>query len=388
MGRHDELRVRLDRAGANWRTWRGRKVVADYGDPNKEYHAVRTDGIGLVDRSWRDTLVVAGPDAASWLQGLVTSDLRELVRQGAGQLTTMVNAVGRLIADARVLALPELLMLDLEPELIETEVRAHLERHIFSEDVTILDRSEQTARLALFGRGAAALLQSLATGLSRPVGALEAYEGSWGLIEDMDIVIQHVVLTGGPGYEVSCAAEDAPAIWDLLMATGKLTPVGFETIETLRIEAGVARFGKELSEQRIPLEAGLNSAVSFNKGCYLGQEIIARLDTRGKPARLLRTLVFEGGAAPREGASVLEWVDEAEVYEAEQAQPDKDGPHKEGKKIGEVLSSIWSPMLKKPVALAYIKRGYNEIDTQVSVDTRPATVQPLGYVLASTALSV
>lgn len=360
MGRHEELRNRLERLGANWTQWRGRDVVADYGDPGREYQAVRGDGIGLVDRSWRDTLVVMGEDGSSWLQGLVTNDLRELVRQGSGQLSGVLNVVGRLIADIRILALPDLLMLDLEAGLIEEALMAHFERHIFGEDVTLLDRSEPTAKLGVFGADAAALLQSLCE-LSRPVGALEVYEGSWGVLDGMDVVIQRVELTGGPGYELSCSADEAAAVWDRLAEAEGVVPVGFETVETLRVEAGIPRFGKELSEKRIPLEVGMESAISFNKGCYLGQEIIARLDSRGTPARLLRTLVFEGGAAPLEGASV----------------------EREGKGVGEVVTSVWSPLLQAPLALAFIKRGHNEIGQQLSVDTRPVRVQALGHALAS-----
>lgn len=339
--------------------WRGQSVVADYGNPHAEYQAVRAHGIGLVDRTWRDTLVIAGPDAISWLQGMVTSDVRELIREGSGQLTTAVNLVGRLIADARVLHVQDMLLLDLEPQLLQESLLPHLERHIITEEVQLLDRSAQTARLGLFGHTAAAFLQPLCD-LVRPIGALELYEGTWGSIDGHEIIIQRIPLTGGPGYDISMATEDAPILWDKLMQAGTLTPVGFETIETLRIEAGVPRFGKELGEDRIPLEAGLNAAISFKKGCYLGQEIIARLDTRGTPARLLRTLVFEGGAAPQEGSPV-------EV---------------DGQNVGELITGVWSPLFRSPIALAYVKRGHNDVGSRVQVSARDAVVQPLGHGLA------
>lgn len=371
MSRSDEFKERLDAQGAKWRSWRDVEVVSDFGDPDTEYHAVRGDGVGVADHSWRDTLVVTGSDAVPWLQGLVTSDLLALAEEGSGQVTTAVNQVGRLIAEARVLHMPEMLVLDLEPGVLEAGLFSHLRRHIITEDVTLIDRSEQTARVSVYGARAAALLDRLCD-TQEPVSSLDEFEGTWGAMGDEDVVIQRVPLTGEPGFDVSFASEAAAKIWDTLLETSQLdggdevVPVGFDTLETLRIEAGVPRFGKELTEERIPLEAGLDHAISFNKGCYLGQEIIARLDTRGTPARLLRTLVLAGGAAPREGAEV----------------------ERDGKPVGEVISSVWSPLLQKPIALAYVKRKHNDLGTEVEVEARTASVEALGYALASRSATV
>ncbi len=361
MSRTDIFKERLDALGAQWMQWREREVVRDFGDPDKEYRAVRGGGVGLVDSSYRDTLVIMGGDAVPWLQGLVTSNLLELEEEGAGQITTAVNHIGRLIAEARVLHMPEILVLDLEPGVLAAEFLSHLRRHIITEDVELVDRSEQTARVSVFGERAAALLDELCD-TERAVASLDAYAGTWGVLGEEDVVIQRVAWSGGPGYDVSCASEAAHRVWNSLLAAGEdVVAVGFETLETLRIEAGVPRFGTELSDERIPLEAGLDHAISFNKGCYLGQEIIARLDTRGTPARLLRTLVFDGGAAPAVGAEV-------EV---------------DGRSVGEVVSSAWSPLVERPIALAYVKRGHNEIGAEVGVEARPARVEALGYALAS-----
>lgn len=360
MSRTDDFKQRLDARDANWTDWRGVEVVADFGDPDSEYRAVRGEGVGLVDHSYRDTLVMTGSDAVPWLQGLVTSDLRELVEEGSGQLTTAVNDKGRLIADARVLHIPEMLILDLEPGLLTDGLLSHLRRHVITEDVQLVDRSEATARLSLYGESAAALLDDLCE-TAHPVGSLDVYGGTWGALGDQDIIIQRVPLVGEPGFDIACASEAAGGLWErLLGASDAVVPVGFDTVETLRIEAGVPKFGKELTEKRIPLEAGLEHAISFEKGCYLGQEIIARLDTLGTPARLLRTLVFQGGAAPEEGAAV----------------------ERDGKSVGEVVSSIWSPLLEAPAALAYVKRKHNDLGTELEVEARPVTVEALGAPLA------
>jgi aminomethyltransferase len=360
MSRTDQFKKRLDEHGAKWTQWREVEVVREFGDPDAEYHAVRDGGIGLADQSWRDTLVVAGDDAVPWLQGLVTSDLFALAEQGSGQLTTAVNNVSRLIAEARVLHMPDMLVLDLEPGVLQAGFLSHLRRHIITEDVKLIDRSEHTARISLYGNAAAAVLERECE-TEHAISSLDEFSCTWGAMGDEDVVIQRVPLVGEPGFDVACSSEAALLVWNTLAHAEDVTPIGFETIETLRIEAGVPRFGKELTDDRIPLECGLEHAISFHKGCYLGQEIIARLDTRGTPARLLRTLVLEAGAAPEE---------QAEVFSDERA-------------VGEVISSVWSPALQKPIALAYVKRKYNDIGTELEVEARAARVEELGYALAS-----
>jgi folate-binding protein YgfZ len=139
----------------------------------------------------------------------------------------------------------------------------------------------------------------------------------------------------------------------------EIRPVGARALETLRIEAGVPRFGVETHDKIIPLEANLGELISFEKGCYVGQEIIARLDTRGTPAKRLRTLVFQGGAAPHEGAEL----------------------EADGRNAGEVVSATWSPLLEQPIALAYVKRNVNDPGTEVDVEGRTARVELAGYPL-------
>ncbi len=367
MSRTESFKQRLDADGAQWTSWREVDVVQHFGDPDSEYRAVREGGLGLVDQSWRQTLVVTGSDSVQWLQGLVTSDLFELAEEGSGQQTTVVNNVGRLIAEARVLHIPDLLVLDLEPGVLEDGLMSHLRRHIITEDVKLIDRSEATARLGLFGEDAAQLLDELCE-TEHQVSSLGQFEGTWGMLGGVEVVIQRVPWSGGPGFDIAAPSEAAAGLWELLLtadahaevgAEKSVEPVGFETLETLRIEAGVPRFGKELTEKRIPLETGLDDAVSFTKGCYLGQEIIARLDTRGTPARLLRTLVLEAGAAPREGSDI----------EVDQ------------RSVGEVISSVWSPQAARPIALGYVKRKHNDIGTEVEVEGRPARVEELGWPL-------
>jgi len=358
--RPEQYLERLDELGATWDEWNDAPVVRDYEEDDGEYWSIRRDGAGLVDRLERETLVITGDEAVPWLQGLVTSDLLELKEAGAGQLSLATDVNGRVVSDLRILHLPEMLFIDLEPGTLGGGLYSHLEQQIIMEDVELSDRTSSTGRVGVFGPAAAEVVGRLGD-WERRVGDLDEFDGTWGWVGDEDVVLQQVRLTGGPGFDLSFDRSAAAEIWDALERAGgeEVRPAGHQALETARIEASVPRFGAELDEEIIPLEAGLGEHVDFEKGCYTGQEVIARLDTLGTPAKKLRTLVFDGGAAPEVGADV----------------------EHDGRDVGEVVNAVWSPLVEAPIGLAYIKRGANEVGTSVEVEGRGADVEDLGYAL-------
>ncbi|MBA2661970.1 MAG: aminomethyl transferase family protein [Bradymonadaceae bacterium] len=355
-------KAHLEALGVQWIGWRGAEVAGSFGDVQAEYEAVREGCVGLADRSERELLVIGGDDAVSWLQGLLTNDLFALAEEGSGQWSCAVGTTGRLIADLRLLHLPDMLLADLEAGVLGENLLGHLRRHVIMEKVKLTDRSEQTARIGLYGQKAAEVLAA-AGELARGLDGLADYHGTWGVIGEEDVVVQKIALVGEPGFEISCAVEGALAVWKALEAAGGaaaggagLRPIGHEALERLRIEAGIPRFGVELDEKVIPLEAGMYETISFKKGCYLGQEIIARLDTLGTPARVLRAVVLESAAVPGT---------DAELSVAK-------------KSVGKVVSATFSRALGKPVALAYIKRGFNAVGDSVEIDGVVGRVHALG----------
>lgn len=359
--RPEQYVAKLDEWGAVWQERGDDRTVVRYEEVDDEYERIRDGGAGLVDRMARGTLVVSGEDAVPWLQGLVTNDLLDLQEVGRGQWNCTTNVNGRMVADLRILHLPEMLVLDLEPGVLSAGYLSHLHQQIIMEDVTLDDRTESTGRFGVYGPAAAEIIES-AGEWNGAVEELEPHDGVWGEIAGREVIVQAIDLTGGPGYDLSFDRREAFSIWERLEEAGgeQLRPVGEDALETARIEAGVPRFGRETSDEVIPLEAGLRGMISFDKGCYVGQEIIARLDTRGTPAKRLRTLVFDGGAAPHEGAEVMAGEREA----------------------GEVVSSVWSPRAEGPIALAYVKRRHYEVGGTVEVEGRSARVEQLGYALA------
>lgn len=358
MGRSETTIERLEASGAQWTDLGEVQAVDHYGDVQAEYMRVVEGGLGIIERGERETLIIGGDDAVPWLQGLVTSDIHALVDEGNGQRTSMVNTTGRFVGEARILHLPELLFLDLEPGTLQGGMWGHLRRHIILEKVKLDDRSAQTARLGVYGRDAAELLSEIATWV-HPLADRPPFFGTWGSLDDMDLIAQRVVWFEQPGFEISCALDAVPRILDAIEKNRRHLPLfGRQAFEILRIEAGVPRFGQELHDKVIPLEAGFEDAIAFEKGCYLGQEIIARLDTLGTPAKMLRRLVFDGDKLPEKDTDLFD-------------------PEKATKKVGHIESAVHSFEFDAPVALAFIKRGFNDIDSRVVVDGMEGTIWPL-----------
>ncbi|MEM1348781.1 MAG: glycine cleavage T C-terminal barrel domain-containing protein [Myxococcota bacterium] len=358
-----EYRERLDVEGAQWSEHGGAAVVAHFGSVDDEWRAVRQGGIGVADRAERETFVLTGTEAIPWLQGLVTNDLFALVEEGSGQRTHAVNRIGRAIADARVLHIPEMLLLDLEPGTVASGFAGHLRRHIINEDVKLTDRTVPTGHLGVYGMDAAEFLAELMD-TAHPIERLQEYQGTWGSVAGEDVIVQRIPLVGEPSFELMFAREANARLFSLLLEhSAAVRPIGFDALEELRKEAGVPRFGVEYDDSIIPIEADLNHTIDYDKGCYLGQEVIHRLDTRGTPAKFLRMVVTEQEHALSPG-DVLEF---------------------EGKKVGELRDVFTSRHMARTLALAYIKRGAYDEGTSVDVthgeEKIPARVQPLGYPL-------
>jgi folate-binding protein YgfZ len=247
-----------------------------------EYRQLREE-CGLLDRSARGKLLVSGPDAAEYLQGQLTSDV-EALEAGEGQYAALLDRKGHMQGDMRVLRpAAEEILLDTEPEALPAVLR-HLQMYSVGRDVAVTDVSEERTILSLIGprsvevAGAAAL----------PENACE--ETSVGTIACLAVGARD-------GIDLIAAASDAERLTELLRGAGAV-PVSAEAAELVRIEAGVPRFGAEMGSETMPAEAGIvDAAVSFTKGCYIGQETVARLHYKGKPNRHLRGLRLSAPAA-------------------------------------------------------------------------------------------
>lgn len=358
--RTEEYTRRLDAAGAQWShaTDDVPQHVVCFETPQLEYAHIQKGGLGLIDACARDTLLAEGDDVVTWLQGLVTNDVFALAQPGAGQRTHAVNHIGRTIADIRIAHLMDMLIMDFEPGNLAAGFLKHLRQHIIMEKVRLHDRSSEVARITLIGDDAPQVLDQLADpeDLTRTLRIHHATTGYLGT----DVTIQRVEWAGTWGFDIMMERREAHRVWDKLIAQPNAKPVGFDALEVLRKEAGIPRFGSEYDERVIPIEADLNDTINYDKGCYLGQEVIHRLDTRGRPAKMLRAIV------PQEDIAL---ASEQILY------IDK-------KKVGVLRSAFHSPKAGRHIGLAYVKRGAYDSDTLLDVlledGTRsPARVVPL-----------
>ncbi|HEX8097245.1 MAG TPA: aminomethyltransferase family protein [Pyrinomonadaceae bacterium] len=329
--------------GAEMKERDGWLVPSSYGDARAEYEAVRGGGAGLIDLTPRGRIRVGGSEAVQFLNGLITNDVKALA-QGRWMLAAFPNAQGRLLAFARVLNPGGSFLIDTEAQ-TRAQVFKLLERFALAGDFKAEDLSGETAQLSLQGAGSAGLVAAVIGQEAANVERGRVAQVAWRNGEQLTVM--RATHTGEDGFDIFTSTPDAAELCEALLNAGARA-VGYDALETLRVEAGLPRFGADMSETNVVLEAGLDEALSFTKGCYVGQEIIARIHWRGHVAKRLAGLGFDGRAAVRPGASIKTL---------------------EGREIGRVTSATFSPRLNRTVALGYVKYDYLAHGTGVLVES-------------------
>ena len=258
-------------------------MVSILDTPASEYRTL-TEGCGLVDRSGRGRLAVTGTDRRSFLHGQITQDVEGL-EPGHGRYAALLTHKGKMLSDLRVLDLGDELLLSCERAGLQ-ELFNMIRRYKLGADVELHKRTMEMGELSLIGpharrvAGAEALGPEEHDNVRARIGAHDA-----------------VLVATDVGVDVFCDAEATDGVRGALLAAGA-AEVGEAAAEVVRIESGRPRYGVDLDANVIPQEAGLNErAVSFTKGCYVGQETVARLFYRGKPNRHLRGLKLSAPAA-------------------------------------------------------------------------------------------
>jgi glycine cleavage system T protein len=340
----------------------GYLLPLSYGDVRLEYASVRESGAGLIDLSSRGRMVVSGSEAVLFLNGLITNDMKTL-SENRWMPAAFPNVQGRLIASVRVVRLPDettpAFLIDTEPATHEA-VSKNILRFTLAGDFHVNDVTDQTAHLTLQGADASRLIATVlgdAAADLPPFAALRLRDERF-----PDVTIFHSSHTGANGFDLVVPNEHAAALWQALQSAGA-RPVGHTALEILRIEAGIPRYGIDMDESNVVTEAALDDAVSFTKGCYVGQEIIARIKYRGHVAKKLSGLVCGKVGGVQSGAQI-------------QAT--------DGKEIGRVTSVADSPQLGETIALGYLKYDYLAAGTEVEVvsghESFPAVVTELPFV--------
>jgi folate-binding protein YgfZ len=288
-----------------------------------EYEAVRDGGAGLIDLSAaRGRIRVSGSEATTFLNGLITNDVKNLA-QNRWMPAVFPTVQGRLIGAVRVIRGGE------PAFLIDTETASHeavlktISRFTLAGDFKVSDVTSETALLTVQGDKAAEIVEKV-TGVSNLPDN--------GVAETNGVTIIRATHTGEDGFDVIIDAVRKAEFQKALEAAGA-QPVGEDTFEILRVEAGIARFGQDMDETSVVPETNLDDAVSYTKGCYVGQEIIVRIKHRGHPAKKLTGLRFETDQQVEPGAIILS---------------------KENQEIGRVTSAVVSPKLGS-IGLGYVR---------------------------------
>ena len=312
-----------------------------------------------IDRSDRGRVVVSGRDRASYLQGLLTNDIAAL-NAGQGCYTAYLTPQGRMIADLFVYELGDVLLVTLIGEVKDTVV-SKLDQFIFTEDVKLGDVTDTFAQIAIVGPEAADVIRQVMDDVDREaLSALREHDNIRAPFGGQPAIVVRVTDTGEPGFDIFVERAQTAA---LVAALGGLGVYALDaaTADALRIEAGVPQFHRDMDEEIIPLEAGIEPrAINFNKGCYVGQEVIIRVMHRGhgRVAKKLVGLILDGTQAPPAGTAIKA----------------------EEKDVGTVTSSTLSPGVGKPIALGYVKREFIAPNTVLSVGEVRAVVAALPFV--------
>lgn len=319
------------------------------------YDAARLQA-AVIDRSRRGRIVLSGKDRAAYLQGLLTNDITAL-KAGEGCYAAYLTAQGRMITDLLVYELGDVILLSLPGE-VKDAVLAKLDQFLFSEDVQLGDVTETFAAIAVVGPRAAAVVEGVID-VKTSLAGLPEHGNRRVQVAGQPAIVLRVTDTGVPGYELLVEPGSREALLAALAQAG-VNAIDDATADVLRIEAGVPVFHRDMDEDTIPLEAGIESrAISQTKGCYVGQEVIIRVLHRGhgRVARRLVGLAIDGEVVPAaSGVSV------------------------DGREVGRVTSAAWSLALDRPIALAYLHRDHTEPGTEVVVDGNRAVVTALPFV--------
>lgn len=345
-----------------WVEMGGYPIARDHGSTAAEYGFLR-ETVAVLDLSHRGRLCVTGADRARFLHGQVTNAVKDL-KPGEGCYAALVTAKGRLVSDLHIHCLRDELLLDLEPGCAE-RVRARLEEFVIADDVQVVDIAPHYAHFSVLGPAAPALMGRLSLaldGLPGPGQLRQVNDPAWG-----EVVCAHQPRGAETGFDLFVPTGVGVEVAGRLLKEARTAgggPVGWDALELVRVEAGIPRFGADMDETNLAPEAGIESrAISYQKGCYIGQEVIARIRTYGQVTRALRglTLPVELPALPPKGA-VLRHA---------------------GREVGQITSAVQSLRLKRPIALGYVRKECNAVGTELEcvVDGVgwPAVIVPVPF---------
>ncbi|MFQ5580631.1 MAG: aminomethyltransferase family protein [Nitrospiria bacterium] len=338
------------RAGAQFAPYGEWELPEHYGDVVEEYRVLR-NGVGLSDLSFQGHLLVSGADHVSFLQKLISNDMA-LLSKDRGIYTTLLTSKGKVLSDFFLYPVSGGLLLEVESQ-NALKTKEHLLRFKLRSQVKI--EALPWGRLMLSGPQARPLLENFMGAALSLTEERSFIQKEW---EGRSLLCIKQSITGEEDYHLYLPEAGLAPLWEKLLALGqdpgnpiKVLPIGQAALEILRIEEGKPRYGKEISEDILPVEAGLQKdAISYTKGCYPGQEVVARIRTYGHVNKNLYGLVLEGSEIPERKSRIF--VDD--------------------KNVGWITSAVWSPLRGKVFALCYLRSRFAAPGHNVEVEVGSA----------------
>lgn len=313
------------------------------------YASIRDGGAPWFVRERKGILAVSGGEAVQFLNGLITNDIASL-EDGGSMIAAFPNAKGRMLALVSVEREDERFVFTTEEATYES-LLANLQRFTFAGDFHLEDLTETREVITVRGTGAAGLIGSL---IGTPPASGSVSRSHFGGSE----VVAAPALRGN-GFDVRIAADAADSLAASLTDAGAVKAEG-PLADVLRTEAGIPIYGKDMDEETVVPEVALEGLISYQKGCYIGQEVIARIHFRGKVAKELKGVVFEAPEALVEPGDEL-------------VSPD-------GKNAGVITSKAYSPKLKRHIAMAYIRNAYLEPGTELRLELQTCRVADIPFI--------
>jgi len=303
--------------GAEFEDFFGVEVPSSYGNVEQEYWALRKNA-AVRDVSFFGKVKISGKDAQNFLHRMISNDVQSL-QPGKGVWSLFLDIKGHVQGDFKLYRFQDFMIMILQRHALEKVVKG-LDRYVISEQLKMIDVSDESGLFQIFGPNAAAVLQS------KGVQSLPADELSFQAASINGIETQ--IIRMGVGYSILVPAASATELLNFL----DLQPIGQRAFNIFRIETGLPVLGLDFDDTNLPQESRLDKAISFNKGCYLGQEVIARLDAQGHVNKILIGLESEAELKPHQ-----------KLYFGE-------------KEVGRITSAAYSPLKKLNVALGYVRR--------------------------------
>ena len=333
--------------------YRGATTALRFADPQAEFAALRA-GCGVYDLGYRAKISLTGSDRVRWLNGMVTNNIRDL-EVGQGVYAFLLNPQGHILGDLYAFNRGDSIVVDTDRSQVD-KILATFDHYIIMDDVEVTNLSESLTMLGISGQRSREVLASagIAIAETKPLQIVEAR-----CTCDCECV-QCTVVRGddsaAESYELWLAPQEVKKTWDALVAHGAV-PIGSEALEMRRIVNGIPLFGVDIRERDLPQETEQARALNFNKGCYIGQEIVERIRSRGAVHRNFAGFVADAGQPIASGTKIVAGE----------------------KEVGEVTSvtSLRAPNPGKTVALGYIRREIGNPGREVVIGGVRATIVAL-----------